>query len=513
MNNANDMCKDAKSQANKDDSHEGPGKEQLITCPTCERPFKPTKGHRKFCSKACYLEWWKVHVREKAQMASERKLIVGSLPEQNQEATGVCSVCNSPFVILDKRNRVCSDECLTKWQKKRAKQTQRKRIRRKDGTVIDFPVNADEPDDFDWAQRANLWISATPPAPLKASKKAPPRGEPIVLAGHGIRIRTERGALVIHNGFTHYPQQSETWRIYPHDKPLPSRIIVCDADGAVSFDVLNWCQRNAIPLIWVDYKGEVVSVSGEPGIDRDPKVRLAQFQMHGTEQMLKVATDLIRKKVLSSLTTLYVGVGEVAAKLAEPVLLQVNTTLYESPPNSVEDLMLLEGQAASAYFRAWRNMPLRWKGTGRHPIPDDWHRIGSRGSSLSANNRRATHPVNALLNYAYGVLEGQVRRAIVINGLDPAIGILHAIQSGRASLVYDLMEPLRPLVDRQVLRFVAENNFNPKDFILSEDGQCKLHPELARMAVRLTVTDEEVQKVVGEMVRWLVKESAYVRVW
>lgn len=146
----------------------------------------------------------------------------------------------------------------------------------------------------------------------------------------------------------------------------------------------------------------------------------------------------VRKKVLNCLITLYIGVGESAAKVAEPTLLQVNTALYESLPSKIEELLLLEGQAASAYFRAWRNVPLRWKGTGRHPIPDEWHRIGSRGSSLSSGNRRATHPVNALLNYAYAVLEGQVRRAIVVEGLDPAIGILHAIQSGRASLVYDL---------------------------------------------------------------------------
>lgn len=58
-------------------------------------------------------------------------------------------------------------------------------------------------------------------------------------------------------------------------------------------------------------------------------------------------------------------------------------------------------------------------------------------------------------------------------------------------------------MDRQVLRFVAENTFHPKDFLLSEDGQCRLHPELARMSVKLTVTDEEVYTTVGEVVTFL----------
>jgi CRISPR-associated protein Cas1 len=44
---------------------------------------------------------------------------------------------------------------------------------------------------------------------------------------------------------------------------------------------------------------------------------------------------------------------------------------------------------------------------GRHPIPDDWHRVGPRSSAKKMNiNRRATHPVHAMRNYAYAVLEG-----------------------------------------------------------------------------------------------------------
>jgi CRISPR-associated protein Cas1 len=47
------------------------------------------------------------------------------------------------------------------------------------------------------------------------------------------------------------------------------------------------------------------------------------------------------------------------------------------------------------------------------------------------NNRHASHPVNAMLNYAYEVLKSQVRIAAVSQGLDPTIGYLHASRSGR----------------------------------------------------------------------------------
>ena len=44
----------------------------------------------------------------------------------------------------------------------------------------------------------------------------------------------------------------------------------------------------------------------------------------------------------------------------------------------------------------------------------------------SGRNRHATHPVNAMLNYAYAVLESQLRIATVSEGLDPTIGYLHS---------------------------------------------------------------------------------------
>jgi CRISPR-associated endonuclease Cas1 len=141
-----------------------------------------------------------------------------------------------------------------------------------------------------------------------------------------------------------------------------------------------------------------------------------------------------------------------------------------------------------AYFNAWYNFPIRWKGIDRNPIPDEWHQIGRRSSKLGSTshpNRFATHPINAMLNYAYGVLESQVRMQVVATGLDPTIGVLHGNFGGKHRLVYDLMEPIRPFVDRKILEFVQSRTFHPADFTLSNTGLCRLNPELARNVVRL----------------------------
>lgn len=106
------------------------------------------------------------------------------------------------------------------------------------------------------------------------------------------------------------------------------------------------------------------------------------------------------------------------------------------------------------------------------------------GSPLLRNgNRYAADPVNAILNYAYGVLEGQCRTALTSLGFDIACGVLHSDRDDRDSLVYDLMEPLRPAVDGSALNLLRKTSFTYGDFVRGNEGACRLHPQLARYVV------------------------------
>jgi CRISPR-associated protein Cas1 len=119
---------------------------------------------------------------------------------------------------------------------------------------------------------------------------------------------------------------------------------------------------------------------------------------------------------------------------------------------------------------------------------------------VSGRNRHATHPVNAILNYAYAVLESELHIAAVTQGLDPTIGYLHSSRPSRVALVYTLMEPLRPQMDLLVLGFVRSHTFSSSDFMLATSGVCRLHPQLARHISQLDVRATATQ----EMISWLV---------
>lgn len=70
---------------------------------------------------------------------------------------------------------------------------------------------------------------------------------------------------------------------------------------------------------------------------------------------------------------------------------------------------------------------------------------------------RGGEGINAMLNYGYAVVRAAVARAIVGAGLHPALGIHHKNQYNAFALADDAMEPLRPLVDEIVFRYVQEN--------------------------------------------------------
>jgi CRISP-associated protein Cas1 len=62
---------------------------------------------------------------------------------------------------------------------------------------------------------------------------------PLILAGHGNSLHIDKSALVIKDGFTHYPQKQIANRYFAGDVELPQTIILLDGSGSISFDVLS----------------------------------------------------------------------------------------------------------------------------------------------------------------------------------------------------------------------------------------------------------------------------------
>lgn len=343
-----------------------------------------------------------------------------------------------------------------------------------------------EVDPSNWGARSAFWHrqNTVPKTPVRRARQ--PKREPLILTGHGVRLRIDNGALHIRGGLTHYPQEPEMWRFFPGDLKMPSRIIVVDGSGGISFDVMGWLSEQNIPLIRIDWKGNVTSIVGN-AIAVDPD----KVAVQRATAPLPIAISLISQKVENSVRTLKSAFANI--EIPKSAICRLNADKFElenRPPKTISALLGIEGRAANSYFSAWQGIPLNWNGISRRPIPDDWHFVGPRQSALGGKkgkNKRASHPVNAMLNYAYAILENQVRTELVAEGFDPSIGYLHANDRERHALVFDLMEPARPLVDLELLRFILAQVFHPKDFVVRNDGVCRMNPELAKRLAKEVV--------------------------
>jgi hypothetical protein len=49
--------------------------------------------------------------------------------------------------------------------------------------------------------------------------------------------------------------------------------------------------------------------------------------------------------------------------------------------------------------------------------------------------------------------------------------------------VFDITEPMRPVVDRAVLGFLKAHTLHAADFVIRSDGVCRFNPEMGRCVV------------------------------
>jgi len=354
----------------------------------------------------------------------------------------------------------------------------------------------------DWHDRSEFWLLHRP-AVRGRSKKYLYR-EPLILCGHGAHIRIDRASLLIRNGFTHYPQKREEIRLFPGDADLPDRIVMLDGSGGITFDALTWMAEQRITLVRLNWRGEVSFVGNNSGNCANWKMVNNQSTFRGTRRSLEYSRKLLEQKIGNSISTLEnVFPQNNNRELAVSRLSKWNLRIRKPGKSlSLSTLLGIEGGAAAAYFGAWQGLPLKWVGLHKRPIPKSWLAIAPRTMVWRKTGVNARHPINSMLNYGYAMLASQLRGEIVAAGLDPSIGFMHGNSSNRIPLVYDLMEPLRPIVDKCVLQFALENIFSPEDCTINRVGACRLNPQLARaVAKRIQIAGDS-----GAIVREYMKQ-------
>src|SRR5271156_4588692 len=295
----------------------------------------------------------------------------------------------------------------------------------------------------------------------------------LTLFGFGIRVYVERGHLTIEDGIGADRRKAR----FPRVGHSVRRLIVLGSDGMVSLGALRWLADQSAAFVLLNRNGSVLAVTG-PVRPSDARLRRAQALAHHTGTALQIARELIGRKLEAQEKLARGGLNNCEA--AETI-----GSMRKAIPSAetIEAIRLIESRGASAYWGAWNNLPINFPRADLRRVPDHWRVFRNRVSPLTGSPRLATNPVNAMLNYLYAVLESESRLAVAALGLDPGLGVMHMDAPARDSLAFDVMEPVRPLVDAYLLNWIRDATLKREWFFEESDGNCRL---MGSFAIRLS---------------------------
>jgi CRISPR-associated endonuclease Cas1 len=291
----------------------------------------------------------------------------------------------------------------------------------------------------------------------------------LVADGAAMRIGVDRSALVVDDGVG----ESRRSRRFERATHGLNRIVVLGGSGSISIEALHWCRRLGIAVLVLAPDG-TASLASTPRFTDDARLRRIQARALDEPVGMDLACRLIAAKLTGQADLLASRFNDwdTAATITE--LAQV-----ASVADDIDELRQIEASGASLYWQSWARRPEcepRFVTRDLRRIPPHWTRYEGRRSVLAGvtSNRKAERPVNAIINYLYALLEAEAVLACHVVGLDPGLGLVHSDTKGRASFALDLIEPIRPVVDRWVLDFLERRTFRKAEFTEISDGHCRL---------------------------------------
>ncbi len=163
-----------------------------------------------------------------------------------------------------------------------------------------------------------------------------------------------------------------------------------------------------------------------------------------------IARQLMHNKMENQIRTLKtIRKKSAACKAAIASIQQYQQQIPQA--KNLSDIMGLEGVASRLYFEQWF-FSLPWK--GRRP-------------------RAKIDPINVLLDIGYTFLFYMVENMLNLYGFDIYQGAYHRNFYQRKSLVCDLQEPFRCIIDQQIKRAYGLGQIKDEDFVIQK-GQYQL---------------------------------------
>jgi len=270
-----------------------------------------------------------------------------------------------------------------------------------------------------------------------------------LLRGYGVSINLKNNKIVLKNGANDITGESQKEEWFANRMPYEK--IIVSGKGYISTEAMSVLSEHNRHVILVDTYGNPVTFC-EPVRSSmvATKYRMGQYDTFRD----KTKCEYLSKQII------------LAKKESQVKLLKLIGS-------DVENLPEQEHLASKIYFKEFAKA-----------IPERYEFVSRNQSFIRNSKNSATDVINALLNYGYSVLAGEISKFVLGIGLDPYLGFMHRSHTGFQPLVYDLIEPFRWLVDYSVFQIAnhkdSRQRIKLKKFAYTREGMVVLDSELIR---------------------------------
>ncbi|MDK2895527.1 MAG: CRISP-associated protein Cas1 [Moorella sp. (in: firmicutes)] len=237
--------------------------------------------------------------------------------------------------------------------------------------------------------------------------------------------------------------------------------IVCFGDITLTTPLIMRCAEDKRLIVFHDQHGRFKARVEGP-VSGNVFLRRAQHEaLSDSKKTNAIARNIVAGKIRNTRQVVLRGAREADNEDDRKALQETARELAHglealSRSPNLEQIRGIEGNAARHYFATLDRMV----------------RVNREAFKINHRNRRPPlDRMNALLSFIYSLLLNDCLSAAEGVGLDPQVGYLHVLRSGRPALALDLMEEFRSiLADRLALTLINRRQVVEGDFVERPGG-------------------------------------------
>ena len=247
--------------------------------------------------------------------------------------------------------------------------------------------------------------------------------------------------------------------------PEKIETIILECNSSISTVAIKLAMEHNISILISDSYGNLVGHFCKLNYSKGAKLRRKQYELFVSKKGIEMARKWLIEKIEKQRGHINYLLKNRKIEFSEIVLfnqaIKKLNTIDISLENYREKIMGIEGSISKIYYKNISQLlDEKWKFEIRE-------------------HRNAKKPYNIVLNYTLGILYRLIEIAIVKEGFDPALGIIHVEGDKKNSFVYDFIEKYRYLAlestfnlfnEKIVKQDFFENEINKK-LILSIKGR------------------------------------------